>query len=834
MIGADKQQQPGALLLVIEERYRRAHVRKEVPRFHKTCTTVFDMIDLQALGDTLSNSKQPNSGVPASTLVLQPCEPFYGVERKGESICTYLPNTVQRGHQTKLLEELNLLLANGRANPKKRKRDARHPDYKERSDALQFHLGVWQALCGKVAVVMDESRKTNDVLRAVQRIVQSDAFNELSLLTSFLLDAFDPVKAFEYRTAFEAMAPECTGFWARCPTNTTFPSLVIVANDQVHPHRDLKDVKDGWCAITCLGSFEGGASCLPDLGIKFPFQPGDVLMIRSFALEHFVEQWQGKEWFTMVQFMHQLVFNGVLAPGRQTTHLTGSKVTVSEAAPSTPTKPSRVQISPVKKPDPFAAETHDSFIVDEFMDKHVIPFLKIELFFKIYSIPLDRQFKFIKRGYAHFNKDKPEKEILKLSKKAEEVCLKYIKEKITSIHTNLVKTVRVAVGGQFSGKDFLKELHATVRKGDVLSTDSDPWGTTVFCFEALCAMWVSHLQLFIGQVQASLNLFRKSKTDFGNIKQSEILVLYAVFKSTVTKVPRGQQILRVRKCDYAIESFLDKKGRKKSPKVIETVLVESDPEYVQSATPESDAESSAFSEAGKEESDNKEVWSDHIEEESDDEGGEQADKAGEGDVATEEKRSALIGLLEDSGINKPEALVDDADWMKGPEELLSAKSSPKKPCVIKFFDKDERYYSFTNFARGYEINDADHGTFKLAEHMYQAMKFCGNPLVFGFVRAADGPRDAFNMVHYYQQYVLTDWEDHCLEEMFRVVRLKFKQHARLRKLLDNTAPPELVEANPEDYFWGEGADGSGENMLGRILMAIRDHPTRKRFGDGFS
>ena len=32
---------------------------------------------------------------------------------------------------------------------------------------------------------------------------------------------------------------------------------------------------------------------------------------------------------------------------------------------------------------------------------------------------------------------------------------------------------------------------------------------------------------------------------------------------------------------------------------------------------------------------------------------------------------------------------------------------------------------------------------------------------------------------------------------------------------------QLIEANPADYFWGEGKDGSGKNMMGRILMEIR-------------
>jgi predicted NAD-dependent protein-ADP-ribosyltransferase YbiA (DUF1768 family) len=32
---------------------------------------------------------------------------------------------------------------------------------------------------------------------------------------------------------------------------------------------------------------------------------------------------------------------------------------------------------------------------------------------------------------------------------------------------------------------------------------------------------------------------------------------------------------------------------------------------------------------------------------------------------------------------------------------------------------------------------------------------------------------------------------------------------------------ELIMNAPSDYYWGCGADGSGKNMLGRILMEVR-------------
>lgn len=57
--------------------------------------------------------------------------------------------------------------------------------------------------------------------------------------------------------------------------------------------------------------------------------------------------------------------------------------------------------------------------------------------------------------------------------------------------------------------------------------------------------------------------------------------------------------------------------------------------------------------------------------------------------------------------------------------------------------------------------------------------------------------------------------------MRRAVLKKFQAHADLRATLLDTGDEELVENAPGDYYWGCGADGSGKNMLGRILMEVR-------------
>jgi len=46
--------------------------------------------------------------------------------------------------------------------------------------------------------------------------------------------------------------------------------------------------------------------------------------------------------------------------------------------------------------------------------------------------------------------------------------------------------------------------------------------------------------------------------------------------------------------------------------------------------------------------------------------------------------------------------------------------------------------------------------------------------------------------------------------------------SELRELLLGTGHRELVEASPFDHYWGCGADGSGQNRLGRLLMKIRE------------
>lgn len=66
-----------------------------------------------------------------------------------------------------------------------------------------------------------------------------------------------------------------------------------------------------------------------------------------------------------------------------------------------------------------------------------------------------------------------------------------------------------------------------------------------------------------------------------------------------------------------------------------------------------------------------------------------------------------------------------------------------------------------------------------------------------------------------------DWEQIKDQVMLRGVLRKFETHADIRRVLLATEEDLLVENAPTDYYWGCGADGSGQNKLGQVLMTVR-------------
>jgi ribA/ribD-fused uncharacterized protein len=70
--------------------------------------------------------------------------------------------------------------------------------------------------------------------------------------------------------------------------------------------------------------------------------------------------------------------------------------------------------------------------------------------------------------------------------------------------------------------------------------------------------------------------------------------------------------------------------------------------------------------------------------------------------------------------------------------------------------------------------------------------------------------------------VRSDWQAIKVERMRAILFAKFSQHDDLRVLLLSTGQLPIVEASTTDPFWGIGKRGDGKNMLGQLLMELRD------------
>ncbi len=138
--------------------------------------------------------------------------------------------------------------------------------------------------------------------------------------------------------------------------------------------------------------------------------------------------------------------------------------------------------------------------------------------------------------------------------------------------------------------------------------------------------------------------------------------------------------------------------------------------------------------------------------------------------------------------------------------------------TIYFYNTREKYGWFSNFSRhGFELDGLWWPT---SEHYFQAQKFVGTEHV-DYVRLAPSPREAAKMGRERTRPLRPDWNEVKDDVMRRAVRRKVECHDDIRATLLSTGDEELVEKTADDYYWGCGTNGTGKNMLGKILMEVR-------------
>lgn len=141
------------------------------------------------------------------------------------------------------------------------------------------------------------------------------------------------------------------------------------------------------------------------------------------------------------------------------------------------------------------------------------------------------------------------------------------------------------------------------------------------------------------------------------------------------------------------------------------------------------------------------------------------------------------------------------------------------PDTINFYSTADEYGEFSNFA-SFPIT-LKGKRWPTSEHYFQAQKFADKQHEEA-IRKARSPMVAARMGRDRKKKLRRDWESVKVNIMREAVFAKFTQHDELKTLLLATGDAKIVEHTERDDYWGDGGDGSGKNMLGRILMQVRE------------
>lgn len=138
---------------------------------------------------------------------------------------------------------------------------------------------------------------------------------------------------------------------------------------------------------------------------------------------------------------------------------------------------------------------------------------------------------------------------------------------------------------------------------------------------------------------------------------------------------------------------------------------------------------------------------------------------------------------------------------------------------ILFYKVNEPYGFFSNFSPHPIYIKGE--VWKTVEHYFQANKFEEEP-VRERIKLLESPMHAAIEGRNRSNSIKVNWEhikDSIMEE---ALNCKFLQHPKLRKELLLSGEAKIIEHTVNDNYWADGVDGNGNNMLGILLMKIRE------------
>ena len=159
-------------------------------------------------------------------------------------------------------------------------------------------------------------------------------------------------------------------------------------------------------------------------------------------------------------------------------------------------------------------------------------------------------------------------------------------------------------------------------------------------------------------------------------------------------------------------------------------------------------------------------------------------------------------------------------------EYYSIERYPANECIV-IHKINEEWGILSNFAHTPIVYQGV--TYKSSEQLFQMMKFTDETIREAIFNA---PNPKMTAKHYEKEYRRPDWGTMIVDVMKLCLMLKYKQCEEFRRQLDSTSGKYIVEDQTsfrKKYAdtWGVKREGEfyvGPNLLGRLLMELRDNP----------
>jgi N-glycosidase YbiA len=156
-----------------------------------------------------------------------------------------------------------------------------------------------------------------------------------------------------------------------------------------------------------------------------------------------------------------------------------------------------------------------------------------------------------------------------------------------------------------------------------------------------------------------------------------------------------------------------------------------------------------------------------------------------------------------------------------------------KQSVVKFHDVHEVPLGCLSVLSPHTIV-VRHQQYPSVHHFFLCQRFAGSP-VEDEIRNATSLWEVDKLVKRAESMGIQreDWDRIKTDVMLLGNYYKFKQNSDAQTILLQTGNKTVVDHTATDAFWGDGGDGSGKNLMGIVLMAVRkrlllDEKNRKK------